>query len=175
MNRRLTGGIRAAICASALAGCGAGGGGNGDSSATPSAQAKKDDVSQLKAATPQIADVGITPLSALRPGTKVNFVVSGKFPSATTYVWDFGDSSPLSNGVSAKHMYLKLATFTVKVTATDASNQKSVETRLVTIVQNQPPHISGGVVSIGANGPGNVFDTLQIGSGGAISTGRQDL
>ena len=71
-------------------------------------------------------------------------------------------------------MYSKLATFTVKMTATDASNQKSVETRLVTIVQNQPPHISG-VVSIGENGPGNVFDTGLIGSGGAISIGRQDL
>jgi len=76
--------------------------------------------------------------------------------------------------VSRLSMYSKLATFTVKVTATDASNQKSVETRLVTIVQNQPPHISG-VVSIGANGPGNAFDTGQIGSGGAISTSRQDL
>ena len=174
MNRRLRGGISAAICALALAGCGAGGGENGDSSATPSAQAKTDDVSQLKAATPQLADVGVAPLSALRPGTKVNFIMSGTFPSATTYVWDFGDSLPLSNGVSAKHMYSKLATFTVKVTATDASNQKSVETRLVTIVQNQPPHISG-VVSIGESGPGNVFDTGQIGSGGAISIGRQDL
>jgi len=60
---------------------------------------------QLKAAAPQIADVGITPLSALRPGTKVNFIVSGTFPSSTTYVWDFGDSSPLSNGVSAKHVF----------------------------------------------------------------------
>ncbi len=70
MNRRLRGGISAAICALALVGCGAGGDGNGDSSATPSAQAKKDHVFQLKVATSQIADVGITPLSALQLGTK---------------------------------------------------------------------------------------------------------
>lgn len=161
MNRRLRGGISAAVCAMALAGCG--GGGGGDSSATPASQAQNNAVQPLKAAAPKIADVGITPASALRPGTKVNFIVSGTFPSATTYVWDFGDSSPLSNGVSATHTYSKLGTFTVKVTATDTSNQKSVETRSVEIVQNQPPIVSGAV-SIGGKGPGNVFDTGQMGS-----------
>lgn len=161
------------VCALALAGCG--GGGGGDSSATPAAQAapaapaQNNAVQPLKAAAPKIADVGITPTSALRPGTKVNFIVSGTFPSATTYVWDFGDSSPLSNGVSATHTYSKLGTFTVKVTATDTSNQKSVETRSVEIVQNQPPIVSGAV-SIGRTGSSGAFSIPQ-GSSGVVAIG----
>jgi photosystem II stability/assembly factor-like uncharacterized protein len=167
MNRRLRNGISAAVCAFALAGCG--GGGGGDSAATPASQAKNDTVQPPKAAAPKIADVGITPTSALRPGTKVSFIVSGIFPSATTYVWDFGDSTPLSNGVSATHTYSKVGTFSVKVTATDASGQKSTETRSVTIVQNQPPVI-GGATSLGQGSTGAI--ALGQGSSGAVNIGQ---
>ena len=167
MNRRLRGGISAAVCALALAGCG--GGGGGDSTGTPTSQVQNDNVSQLKPAPLQIADIGITPTSALRPGTKVNFIVSGTFPSATTYVWDFGDASPLSNGVAATHTYSKLGTFAVKVTATDASGQKSVKTSSVAIVQNQPPGVSGAV-TIGRTESSGA-SSLPSGSGGSVAIG----
>jgi PKD repeat protein len=168
MNRRLRGGISAAVCALALAGCG-GGGGDG-STAIPTSQAQNNAVQPGKAAAPKIADMGVTPTSALRPGTKVSFIVSGVFPSATTYAWDFGDSTPLSNGVSATHTYSKVGTFSVKVTATDASGQKSVKTSSVVIVQNQPPTVSGAV-TIGQIDSSGVFNT-GIESTGAINIGQ---
>lgn len=167
MNRRLRGGISAAICALALAGCG--GGGGGDSAATPAAAQNNNQ--PAKAAAPKIADVGITPTSALRPGTLVSFIVSGVFPSATTYVWDFGDSTPSSNGLSVTHTYSKVGTFSVKVTATDASGQKSIETRSVAIVQNQPPTVSG-VLSIGEIGSGGAF-SMPSGSHGSVGIRAQ--
>ena len=166
MNRRLRSGISAAVCALALAGCG--GGGGGDSTASPASQAQNN-IQPAKVAAPKIADVGITPTSALRPGTKVSFIVSGVFPSATTYVWDFGDSTPSSNGVSVAHTYSKVGTFGVKVTATDASGQTSVETRSVAIVQNQPPIISGAV-SVGQGSTGVI--ALGQGSSGAVNIGQ---
>jgi photosystem II stability/assembly factor-like uncharacterized protein len=148
MNKGLRGGISAAVFVFALTGCG--GGGGGDSADAPASQTQNNAVQPSKVAAPKIADVGITPTSALRPGTKVSFIVSGVFPSETTYVWNFGDASPLASGASASHAYTKVGKFNVKVTATDKSGQKSTETRTVDIVQNQPPVVTGAV-TIGRN------------------------
>ncbi|WP_213768342.1 PKD domain-containing protein [Caballeronia sp. dw_19] len=175
MNRRLRGGISAAVCALVLTGCGGGGGGDSTAAqASPASQIQNNGVQPPSAAVIKIADVGITPTNALRPGTKVDFVVSGTFPSGTTYLWEFGDATPMSNGASASHTYSKVGQFTVKVTASDKNGQKSFETRTVDIVANQPPVVSGVVstrrISTGLDVIGARSNSVNLGQVDSLRT-----
>jgi len=172
MNKGLRGGISAGVCALVLAACG-GGGGDGDSTAaqaTPATQVKDNGVQPSNLTAIKIADIGITPTNALRPGTKVDFVVSGTFPSGTTYAWDFSDGPPLSTGASTSHTYSKVGKFTVKVTATDSSGKKSTEMRTVEIVQNEPPVVGGTIAVDRPDLSGGV--SIGTGSTGAINLGH---
>jgi PKD repeat protein len=58
----------------------------------------------------------------------------------TVYEWDFGDGSPVGNGSSPTHTYLKPGTYTVTLKVTDDSELESgKDTDVMQVVINDPP------------------------------------
>jgi len=56
-----------------------------------------------------------------------------------TFIWDFGDGSPLSNDFSPQHTYTSVGTYTVRMTAIDSSTCNIIDsTRMNITVHPQP-------------------------------------
>ncbi len=71
-------------------------------------------------------------------GLNVNFTNTSSF--ATSYIWDFGDSSPISNQISPLHTYSAFSNYLVNLTATNICGsdnyQDSVKITNVGVFEN---------------------------------------
>lgn len=64
---------------------------------------------------------------------------------ALKYTWDFGDGSPVKEGISVIHTYTKSGTYPVILTVDDGTGlSNSVNTSSITIFINQPPIADAG-------------------------------
>jgi uncharacterized repeat protein (TIGR01451 family) len=61
-----------------------------------------------------------------------------------TYVWNFGDGSPTTNGATASHTYAVSGTYTAIVTATNSANNQSANTA-VTITNQRPVAVASNI------------------------------
>jgi YVTN family beta-propeller protein len=69
---------------------------------------------------------GFTPVHpVLHAGDAVSFVDTSSGPGDLTYVWNFGDGSPVSNDPSPSHIYATVGEFTVELTVTNEHGSDS--------------------------------------------------
>ncbi len=84
------------------------------------------------------------------------------------YVWDFGDGSPVSNGITTTHFYSTVGTYTVTLTVTDNDGLMDSGVAIVTITQ-------GGIAPIAIiNAPNEGFAGFSVtfdGSGSSDADG----
>ena len=59
-----------------------------------------------------------------------------------SYQWDFGDGSPVADGVTPTHIYADSGVFTVTLTETDDDGLTSTSTASVTVVDTTPPELT---------------------------------
>jgi PKD repeat protein len=87
-----------------------------------------------------------TPQPALQ-GVPVQFSGAGSTaPSGatvTTYLWDFGDGSPMGTGATVSHTYHVQATFKPKLKVLDSQNRVSPDAPCADVVVGVPPLCSG--------------------------------
>lgn len=94
---------------------------------------------------PPIAVAVATPATVAK-GTSVTFDGSGSSdPDDTnlTYQWDFGNGSPVANGVSVNYTYPNGGTYTAILTVTDDNNDSATASVVIT-VNNAPPVAEAG-------------------------------
>jgi len=89
-----------------------------------------------------VNDVPVTGLAAqnsspTRLDNATFFTATTMAGTNITYVWNFGDGSPTTNGASVSHTYAISGTYTAIVTATNSVNSASVNTAVT--VTNQRP------------------------------------
>ena len=85
-----------------------------------------------------------------------------------TGLWDFGDGSPVTSGLSASHAYADDGSYTLSFQANDSDGGSSSET-LTVIVSNEGPSITSLLVSNGNEG-----ETLSF-AGTAVDAGNDTL
>jgi PKD repeat protein len=94
----------------------------------------------VKAGTDPIAAFSLNPNPAnfgAGPSVTVSFDASASIAGAgaiTNYQWDFGDSTPIKNGVALTHDYTAKGTYTITLTVTQ-TNGRTTSTSHTLLVQ----------------------------------------
>lgn len=93
------------------------------------------------APTPSIDSISAAPLE----GTSIDFNGAATDPAGTndtlTYVWDFGDNSPVDNGAAVSHTFEDDGTFIITLTVNDEDGGSASATQAIT-VDNVAPSIA---------------------------------
>ncbi len=111
------------------------------------------------------ADAVISPNDTLCIGGVVNF--NNTSNNAFSYIWDFGDGSPVSTAISPVHMYGLAGTFDVTLIAVDPNGCVYSDTTHLEIVVVPPPMVKLGNDTIVCQQPNLVLDA---GTSGYIYT-----
>lgn len=136
--------------------------------------------------SPPIAVAG--PDQTIAEGSQASFDGSGSSDpngDPLTYTWDFGDGSPVGNGVTVSHTYLNgPATYSVTLTVTDSDGAVSTDTLQVTVNNVAPTANAGGDRTVdegapvtfdgsGSTDPGNDITTYtwDFGDGSPVGNG----
>jgi PKD repeat protein len=107
------------------------------------------DTAELQVSVGNLVPVAVCnwmPQPALQ-GVPVKFDGAGSTapPNSTvaTYLWDFGDGSPMGTGAMVSHTYNAQATFKPKLKVLDSQNRVSLETPCAEVVVGAPPLCAG--------------------------------